>query len=232
LLKNYITDPVITIHPKFGKPFSARNCLHIMMTSNADWVVPADHGARRYAVFRVNERRIGDHGYFKKLHGEIGAGGVGALIWDLLRRPLGEWHPKRIYATAALVEQKQRSLRGLDAWIEAILQDGVLPGALAGYPNRALTDDLVAAAKGFDPHTNSSLVPRKLQNLDMLDRRFNVQVARGWAFRPLTECRSIWEARCGGSWPWHRPLADWGKDGSLRAQLRDVVRVKFGGDTG
>src|SRR6202158_3746386 len=38
---------------------------------------------------------------------------------------------------------------------------------------------------------------------------FNNQTARGWAFPPLAECRRAWEARNGGSWPWHRDVIEW-----------------------
>jgi hypothetical protein len=33
-----------------------------------------------------------------------------------------------ICETAALTDQKLESLRGLDAWVESMLQEGVLPG--------------------------------------------------------------------------------------------------------
>ena len=70
----------------------------------------------------------------------------------------------QIYKTAALTEQKARSLRGLDAWIETMLQEGSLPyGGFDGYPNRSLTQNLTEHAKQFDRYTNNSLVPRELK---------------------------------------------------------------------
>jgi Family of unknown function (DUF5906) len=224
-LKSLITDDTITIHPKYGKPFPARNCLHIMMTSNSDWIVPADHGARRYVVFRVSGERVGNHAYFKALNDQMDAGGVAAMMSELLGWNLGEWHPKRIYLTAALMEQKQESLGGLDAWAETLLQEGVLPGVVLGYPNRSLSEDLLETAKAFDRYTNKTLIAKKLQALGMIERDFNIQVRRGWIFRPLLECRKSWETRNGGSWPWHRSATEWGKgEETKRAQIKELVR--------
>src|SRR3974390_2450681 len=88
-----------------------------------------------------------------------------AMLYDMLRMDLCDWHPKQIYETDALLEQKQLTLSGLDAWVEALLQEGVLPLATDKYPNRSLTRDLAASARKFDPHTNDSEVPRHLEKL-------------------------------------------------------------------
>jgi DNA-binding phage protein len=50
------------------------------------------------------------------------------------------------------------------AWIEAMLQEGVLPKPCSSkYPNRCLSQDLLAAAKEHDRYTNESKVAKKLQ---------------------------------------------------------------------
>src|SRR5262249_27090114 len=125
-LKALVTEPLITIEPKYFTPFQIRNTLHIMMASNLDWVVPAGHGARRDAVFEVSSARVGDKAYWDRLYREINGGGAEAMAWDLLRLRLGDWRPGQIYVTKALMEQKAQSLRGLDAWIEGFLQAGQL----------------------------------------------------------------------------------------------------------
>jgi Family of unknown function (DUF5906) len=208
-LKSLVTEETITIEQKYFAPIQIRNLLHIMMCSNNDWVVPAGHGSRRYAVFRVSDARVGDFEYFDELNAELAQGGVEAMVWDLLHLDLGSWHPKQIYETAALVEQKQHSLRGLEAWIESLLQAGALPKPVSvSYPNRCLSKDLLAAAKDFDPYTNESLMAKKLQQV-LGVAPFNIKYARGWAFPPLTECRGLWEVRNGGRWRWLRDAAKW-----------------------
>src|SRR5690242_13355796 len=76
--------------------------------------VPASSDERRYAVFDVakyaqgagsdSERRS----YFNALHHEIENGGLEAILYDLLRRDLGEWHPRQIYETEGLRKQKEQ----------------------------------------------------------------------------------------------------------------------------
>jgi len=211
-LKSLITEPTITIRPMYVQGFQVRNMLHIMMSSNNDWMVPAGHGSRRYAVFKVSDAHQGDFDYFNALNAEIDGGGTEAFLYDLLRLDLRGWHPKMVYETAALVEQKGHSLRGMDAWIEAMLQEGTLPKPMPNYPNRSLTDDLYESAKQFDRYTNKSKVAAKLKTVFGVDvmERFDNKVARGWAFPPLPEARQIWERRNGGSWQWHDiSLTEW-----------------------
>jgi Family of unknown function (DUF5906) len=201
-LKSLITEDTITIEPKYFTPFQVPNLLHIMMSSNNDWVVPAGPHARRYAVFKVSDKRMNDFAYFSALRSELDNGGVEAMLYDLRRLDLGNWHPMQIYKTAALAEQKARSLRGLDAWIEQMLQEGSLPyGGRDGYPNRALTEDLTEHAKQFDKYTNKSLVPRELKKYFPM-KDFGTGKARGWKFPPLPDCRKLFEARF-GPWDWH-----------------------------
>ena len=190
-LKNMITEPTCMIHPKFVTPFPVINLLHMMWVTNNDWAVPASHDARRYAVFKVSEERVDDFGYFDALYAEIDGGGVEAMLWDLLRLDLGKWHPKLVYKTAALQQQKQLSLHGLDAWIEAMLQEGMLPKPFSKkYPNRCLTEHLEAAARHYDRYTNSTRLTGKLKELLKVEP-FNNQEARGWIFPPLPECRRV-----------------------------------------
>jgi hypothetical protein len=207
-LKSLVTEPTITIRPLYVQGFQVRNLLHIMMSSNNDWIVPAGHGSRRYAVFKVSRAVIGDLGYFKALNAEIDRGGAEAMLFDLLQLDLGEWHPKQIYETAALVEQKGHSLRGLDAWAEVILQEGALPQPMLSYPNRCLSTHLLESAKDFDQYANGSRVAKKLQDLFGV-QEFSTKVARGWIFPPLDECRRLWEIRNGGRWQWHRDVREW-----------------------
>lgn len=211
-LKSLVTERYITIEPKYVTPFQTPNLLHIMMASNNDWVVPAGPTARRYAVFEVSNKHRRDKAYFNALRAEIEGGGAAAMLYDLLRLDLGDWEPQELYETDALVEQKQWSLRGLDAWIEGMLQKGMLsvPYSLK-YPNRCLSQDLLNDALKHDRYTNDSNVATKLKKVFPKDnmKDFNNQAARGWAFPPLSECRASWAQRYGGKWNWHHDVREW-----------------------
>jgi hypothetical protein len=208
--KSLITEEEITIEAKYFDPFKVTNLLHIMVSSNSAWVIPASHNARRYTVLEVSEKRIGDFEYFDALNAELDGGGIEAMMYDLLQLDLEGWHPKHIYRTAALQEQKQQSLRGLDAWIEIMLQRGSLPMPYsAAYPNRCLSQHLEKEAKHYDQYTNRTRIGLKLQELFPSAHGFNIQTHRGWAFPSLAEYRQIWEARNGGRWKWHHSVEAW-----------------------
>jgi hypothetical protein len=231
-LKSLITEDVILIEPKYVQPFQVRNMLHIMMSSNNDWVVPAGHGARRYAVFKVSGRYARDASYFDPLWAELEDGGIEAVAYDLLRLDLGGWHPKEIYETAALLEQKAHSLRGLDAWIVEMLQDGLLPAPYSKkWPNRCLSKNLLTAARRYDPYTNDTRVALRLQQILPGLEAFNDQSSRGWIFPPLAGCREAWERRNGGRWEWQHPeITKWHEPGRLLDEL--YVEARAGGRTG
>jgi hypothetical protein len=109
------------IEPKGVNAFPWPNRLSIYMAANADWVVPASHDERRYAVGNVNERWKQNEDYFVPLFAEIKAGGAAAMLWDLLKLDLGNWHPRKVPRTKALLEQKNaqphrpRTMVGFDA---------------------------------------------------------------------------------------------------------------------
>jgi hypothetical protein len=215
-LKSIISEEMILIEPKYVQPFPVRNRLHIMMASNNDWVVPAGHGARRYAVFRAGDKYKDNWGYFAALKAEMENGGLGAMLFDLLNRDLRGWHPRQLYKTQALLEQKQRSLRGLDAWFEDMLQNGCLPPpGIRGYPNRAFSQGLLNSARQYDSCTNETVVAAHLKKIlragGLELGQFNKAGARGWKFPELNDCRAAWEARFGGRWDWLNDESQWSK---------------------
>jgi hypothetical protein len=63
VLKGLITEETILVEPKGVDPYSVRNCVHLIMSSNSDWVVPAGADARRYFVLDVADTRLQDYKY-------------------------------------------------------------------------------------------------------------------------------------------------------------------------
>jgi hypothetical protein len=109
-LKSIITDPTITIERKHGGVYSVPNVLHVMATSNSDWVVPAGDRARRFFVLDVDPTRAGDHVYFDALHHEAQNGGIEALMDFLQHFKLDTVNLRAVPVTDALREQQERSL--------------------------------------------------------------------------------------------------------------------------
>jgi hypothetical protein len=205
----------LTALPCLQTTEQVKNRLHILMASNDDWFLNLGRGARRFSVFETSAKRVGQFDYFEKLYNQMfKEDGIEAMAFDLLAMPLAGWHPRVIYKTEALVKQKQRSLVGLDAWIEALLQRGSLPVPFSKkWTNRCYSRDLQAEAMQFNGPTSERIIIEKLREIGLIavddSARFNADGNRGWQFLPLPVCRSAWALRHGGDWLWTFPCGAW-----------------------
>ncbi len=190
-LKALITEKTLLIEPKGVDPFSARNCIHLIMSSNADWVVPAGADARRFFVLDVAAHRMQDTEYFGDLVREMDNGGRKALLDLLLERDLCEFDVRRVPQTEALLDQKARSRRGPDLLIEIIAQDGVLPAGHQTLAKVAITT-VDAEGKGFHAAARNLVPDLKHISQPVLVR----QLKKDWG------C-DTWEShgRCGIKFP-------------------------------
>jgi hypothetical protein len=220
VLKGLITEPVLMIEQKGIDPVQWPNRLHVAMAANADWVVPASAGERRYAVFKCADTYVRDQGdavsreaYFKALHRELENGGLEAMLYDLRHWELGEWHPRQIYETEGLREQKQHSLGPLEGWLAELLDEGKLPGCFIDRkdfsPTRALVDDAklrTPRAGDWLSAKSASIFLRKQGCIPEKYKRGDTE-ARGWKFPRLAEMRQAWAKQYGG-WDWSAPGQD------------------------
>jgi Mesyanzhinovviridae DNA primase len=129
-LKRLVTEPTLMIEAKYANAVSVRNCLHLIVASNDDWVVPAGTDERRFLVLDVSSARQKDYEYFGSLEKELEDGGEAALLHELLHLDLSGFNVRDVPQTSGLLDQKLRSLRGFEAWWYEILADGGCPGIL------------------------------------------------------------------------------------------------------
>ncbi len=153
-LKRLVTEPDLFIEAKGKDGVTVPNMLHIMMASNDDWVVPAGEDERRYAVFAVSDCHKQDAKWFGPLNAQMDGGGYAAMLFDLLRMDLGDWHPRRVIRTEALVEQQSRGLGPEDAWWCELLQTGVLWGANPLRPEHSRVERLGREGGGLHRDAN------------------------------------------------------------------------------
>jgi len=131
-LKGLITEPTITVNTKFLPLRTVQNMLHVGMASNNDWVVPAGADARRFCVMDVANTRANDSTYFEALAKQIDGGGSAAFLHYLLGLDLDAYcmghgiNLRQPPKTAALADQKRRSLASHMAWWHSVLETGVL----------------------------------------------------------------------------------------------------------
>jgi Family of unknown function (DUF5906) len=221
VLKGLITEPTLTIEQKGTDAVQWPNRLHVAMAANAEWVVPASAGERRYAVFKCADTYVRGHGdeeaskaYFKALHQELDNGGLEAMLYDLLHWDLGDWHPRQIYETGGLRQQKEQSLSPLAEWFVLLLEDGKLPGHkfVGDRKDFATTSALVEDAKQRVPRLRNYLSDKAmgdfLKKHGCTSRKNQSGTARGWNFPPLPQMRAEWSRRYGG-WDWQCDEGDW-----------------------
>jgi Primase C terminal 2 (PriCT-2)/Family of unknown function (DUF5906)/RepB DNA-primase from phage plasmid len=150
ILKYLITEPVLMIEPKGLDAYQVANCLHIILASNNEWVVPAGASARRFFVLDVANTRMRDFSYFERLADQMDNGGREALLHLLLDRDLTNFNVREVPLTEALAEQKAYSRRGVDRLIEVIAHDGCLPAQHIVYLDVAVTSG-EEKGEGFYP---------------------------------------------------------------------------------
>jgi len=227
-LKTLITEPTNHIEPKGVNSYQVRNCIHLIMSSNDTWVVPAGGQARRYFVLDVSKSKMKQFGYFAAIEEQMKNGGREALFYDLLMRDISAFQFRDVPQTEALAEQKQYSRRGLDQLIECICFNGCLPAAHPLFPNIAITSG-ETDGQGFYPKakrlapslkwigsTNIASELHKKWGCVPWNSRIDNFAKRGFTFPPLLKLRQLFEERHGPQdWP---EQADWQNEIDLHAQ--------------
>lgn len=135
-LKALITEKTILIEPKGVNAYSAPNYLHIVMASNADWVVPFSKDERRFFVLDVSDARQGDTAYFGAIVAQLKDGGYQAMLYDLLHWDISNFNVRKIPETSAMREQKTLSLDATTKWI----LDRLVLGQWLTYRNNEFQD--------------------------------------------------------------------------------------------
>ncbi len=161
-MKVLITDPVLSIEAKGVDLVQSPNMIHMLISSNRDWIIPATIDERRFAVFNVASDRNKDFPYFEALCQEKENGGQEALLHHLLNMDLRGFNPRQAPATAGLHRQMAESLEG----VEAFWREGRTLGVL---PNMADREPTVKVPKG-DRDTMPLLPGDKLvSTIDLID---------------------------------------------------------------
>jgi Mesyanzhinovviridae DNA primase len=205
ILKALITEETLLIEPKGIDPFPVRNCVHLIISSNSDWVIPAGADARRYFVLNVGDAHMQDHEYFAAIATQMDNGGREALLDFLLKRDLSNFNVRLVPQTKALAEQKQHTRRGVDRLVEIIARDGRLPAARPGFPDMAITsgeekrEGFYALARSLVPdlkHDSSIVTGNKLKE-EWGCVAWKSGYHRGLRFVPLPSLREKFDQRHG-----------------------------------
>jgi Family of unknown function (DUF5906) len=215
-LKALITEETLLVEPKGVDVFAVRNCIHLLMSSNADWVVPAGAEARRYFVLNVADTCMQDTQYFAAIADQMEDGGRAALLALLQNRDLSGFNVRSVPLTEALAEQKAHSRRGIDRLVENIAHSGVLPSNHPLHPNVAVTsgeekdEGFYCAARRLAPdlkHLSSRGIAEALRK-HWSCRAWKSGYQRGIEFPPIAELRALFDRRHGAQ-VWPDEISDW-----------------------
>ncbi len=133
VLKMLVTEESITVEAKGVDAVSCQNYIHLIMSSNHDWVVPAGNEERRFFVLDVNDERMQDIEFFGKILEQLKNGGREAFLYDLLNQDLQNFEVRKVPQTEALRQQKVRSMEPQEKWWYDILMDGRLMDAHSSW---------------------------------------------------------------------------------------------------
>jgi hypothetical protein len=217
VLKAIITEPTLQIERKGIDTVTAPNRMHIFLSSNSDWVIPAGADARRFFVLDVGDDHKQDVDYFVATQKQMDNGGREALLHMLLNLDLAGFEVRKVPQTAALAYQKQRSRRGVDALVEHMASEGQLIEAHDLHPDIAISSERSDNRKGFFKSAMSIVPDLKHQGWIVVQRTLKEEWGcvpwkdthlRGLRFPPLCELRTRFDERHGAQ-DWEDPTADW-----------------------
>lgn len=215
-LKSLITEPTLGIEAKGIDITEENNFIHLVMSSNSEWVVPAGPQSRRYMVLDVSDAHMQDDQYFFNIKRHIRDGGREHLLRFLLDRDLSEFNVRRIPATKALREQRRLTMSPEVEWMYLCLDRGYIGHAQDGWVREILSDD---AFGSYTAQMDAGKVNRRATQMKLssfLKKHFKCDTIRrhvgssnlvAFMMPPIEESRDMFDEQFGGPFEW-TPLGD------------------------
>ena len=122
-IKALITDPTIIIEGKGKDAIPVDNCRHLIVSSNEEWAVPMDMDDRRFFVLDVSSFRKRDIEYFQLIDKEMQAGGVEALLYDLLHEDLSNFDPRQMPFNDSGFDIKMKGAGSVENYLYTVLKE-------------------------------------------------------------------------------------------------------------
>jgi len=224
-LKTLVTEDSIMVEPKGVDTEMVANCLHIIMASNEDWVVPAGINERRFCVLDVGDKHIQDATYFGRIAAAMKGGGYSNLLYDLMTFNLEGFDVRNLPKTKALQDQKIHSFDPVHDWWYNKLLNGKLLIEHEGWQGEvlveALTADFVEYIRQFNMLSRRGSATKlghflRLACPDGDLKRWQsrdsaqlgdliIQRPYYYTFPPLDELREHWDSKFGGPYDWPQP---------------------------
>lgn len=176
-LKGLVTGTSHNIERKGREPYAVDNLTRVAIIGNEDWLVPASHDERRFAVFDVGDGRIQDRQFFQDMRVGMEQGGYAHLLRYLMEFDLTSVDVNDAPRTQALLDQKLESLEPFEQWWFDCLTSGRLEGTdfSSAIPDAIPTNRLRDAYAGWARKRN-------------IRGRLKGEVSIGKALRKVAPC--------------------------------------------
>lgn len=217
-LKMLITESVIPVEGKFKSVTMVKNCLHIVMSTNQKWVIPAHEDSRRYFINEVDNKYAKNHiadstrdTYFKKLLNCLDSGGRSAMVHDLRQMRLEGWHPREnMPMTSEMQKQVNYTLPKVSKFMLTFINEGMFPG------ERAVNGEYIVKSKLLFDYIDNLEPGNKLLRLrdkgevlrELKVKRLHRKEGNYWVFPSLSELRKKWDDKY-GKYDWDDDAGEW-----------------------
>lgn len=228
VLKALITEDLLMLERKGVDAIPGPNFTHILMASNAEWVVPADQDERRYFVLDVSNKKKQNTAYFSKIQSELKSGGYEALLHHLMSLDLTDFNVRKMPKTKALGEQKMLSLNPEQTWWYSRLVDGIQIDKIDHWElnvsTKAVYDDYIRfcdnqrynhrasppALGKFLLKVTGNLRRKQISVVVNENKDYGQTVRKNirtyvYEFPGLWECRSVWDGLFSTNINWQAP---------------------------
>ena len=125
-LKSLITEPTISIHAKYQEPRNTFSCHRFFAATNSSHFARTEVDDRRFVYLPVSETYKGKQGYWDAINAALASPELSAFVDHLQSRNLALFDPTKRPSSAALIDQRVKSLTGFDEWWHSVLQTGEL----------------------------------------------------------------------------------------------------------
>lgn len=143
IIKHLITGEHHLIERKGQEPYEVKNCSRIIFIGNEEWLVRATGEERRYAVFKVGNKRQQDWDFFAGIKDAMESGGYRLLLTYLLNYDLTGINVHKAPKTEGLLDQKMSGLSlAQKHWYECLLMKQILGSPEDEWPTEITAMDL------------------------------------------------------------------------------------------
>jgi hypothetical protein len=213
-LKDLITGKMHIIEHKGKESYSVENCTRVVIIGNEDWLVPASHDERRFAVFDVGPGRKQDKKFFLDMREGMEAGGYRLLLRFFLDFDLSKVDVNQAPDTEALHDQKVSSLDPFYQWWLQCLSDGNLGSEFSNEWAEAVdTTTFFSSYRSYfisrriknrfpDERSIGKMLKESLPSVQHTKRRTDGRTIWVYKLPDLETARSAWDKFIGRKAKW------------------------------